>query len=65
MAQFSSFLAYCMFPLGTFPFSSVPELNHKLQNEVVYDVDLLCAYIPDLNQSVAASLCYEVISSPS
>jgi hypothetical protein len=53
-----------MFPLGTFPSSDVPELDHQLQTEVVSDVDLLCAYTPDLNFVVAASPDCEVLSLP-
>jgi hypothetical protein len=64
MAQFSSFSACCMFPLGTFLFSDVPELDPQLRIEVVSYVDPLCAYIPGLSPAIAASLYCEVLPSP-
>jgi hypothetical protein len=64
MVQSFSSSVYYMFPLETFPSLDVLEQDPQLRSEVVSDVDLLCACIPDLNLSVIASPCYEVPPSP-
>ena len=53
-----------MFPLGTFPSSSVLEQDPQIQTEVVSDADPLYIYTPGLNSAVAASPGCEVLSSP-